>query len=531
MSLPRLAQQDDIFAAYDRNKEAIPTAEGPPSLVQSSIMETPAFDLQTIQSKSERQDGVVQPIAAASPGVKSFNTTDLIQRGLYDIAAYFLGRPVTAEEKLAGMSKRALPVKFDADGEIQKQTLKELEDRLGRVPSSAEKAAELRKDSGTQAQILAALGRLVTAAERAPAAPSSRPRTQPPDDSNQGEPPMFIGAEPSDDGEQKEDVGDWPQELVNAFLDTYTEAELDDLQHTGPANWSRAQRAKFEYARDQLDYNAPIDDLQSIDPTEIATVINAPQGGNYKMRPQDLIPTYDPDKSYIVKDMVAILDELRFNNPGMKEAGVVPSKQSNKLFQIRPKLKSELDQHLKDVIKEVIQWKQDESVRVPLAGNGLVLSSHARTYSWVPFGKWLIAKNKLDDEDQFVLSRPKGFTKIHKHPNRTVSAALKIALQHIIDKKPVPFEILSPQEKLWLDFLMEDAKILVKKKVPEPLLISRTPRQTKQRLRDLVAQITQGPNDNPALREEFKDLFRRSCSAGGMTEAEIIKCQEFIATF
>ena len=254
------------------------------------------------------------------------------------------------------------------------------------------------------------------------------------------------------------------------------------------------------------------------------------------------MPEYDPDASYSVQLAGDLIKKLRLENPDMKDPNhPIGAKQQYIVFQALPK--KDQDAHLNKAIMEVLKFKQEQAALqpLPLAGNGMgkaiipkagkamVFPTHLSKLKWVPFGHYLIAKDKLENNDQMVLARVKG-GKVLKHPNRTVPASVKIALQAIIDGKPIPFEILPNDEKEWLLDILEDAKIQYRKKTPDPIQIRRTPKKIRIRMYEIAGEIAEGPNDNPVLKQEFKSLFKQALSAG-MKELDLNNFQQFMATF
>jgi hypothetical protein len=121
--------------------------------------------------------------------------------------------------------------------------------------------------------------------------------------------------------------------------------------------------------------------------------------------------------------------------------------------------------------------------------------------------------------------------KTPKHPNRTVSAAMKVCLLAFLKGEPMPLELLSGEEQEWLKWLMHEADIEHIKKAPQKLEIKRTPKQIKERLAVLYGEIAEGPNDNPLIKKEFRTLFNQANLRGMLNENQIINMQEFMKTF
>ena len=103
--MDKVPQQEDIFTAFDRRQVGI-GAIGQPDHLGEAVVEFPQFDGQEVEAKVQKQTAIEVPKPMAV-GSKTFNVNDLIKKGLFDAAEYFLERPLTAEEKLSGLSEKS----------------------------------------------------------------------------------------------------------------------------------------------------------------------------------------------------------------------------------------------------------------------------------------------------------------------------------------------------------------------------------------------------------------------------------------
>ena len=161
-----------------------------------------------------------------------------------------------------------------------------------------------------------------------------------------------------------------------------------------------------------------------------------------------------------------------------------------------------------------------------------VKKNHGLALQWVPFGpKWMISPDRLAKQDMLSLVKKSNLQKITKHPNKTVSAALKICLTEHLAGRPMPVELLNAEEKTWLDWLFDDAQITMKKRPLDKLTVVKTPKQVKERLAVLFGEIAEGPNDSPKVLDEFKTLFKQACLRGILDENQVQIGREFLGTF
>jgi hypothetical protein len=175
----------------------------------------------------------------------------------------------------------------------------------------------------------------------------------------------------------------------------------------------------------------------------------------------------------------------------------------------------------------------EELAQLPAHGNGLRGRPRGKPSlrnEWVPFGKWRLALNRLKNEDVLALGRSNG-EKIPKHPNRPISAALKVALMQQVKGETVSMDILSEDDREFLEWIFQEAHITFKKRKPVPLKPVKTPKQIKDRLSVLYGEIAEGPNDNPKLKKEFKDLFAMASLKGILSDQQLFNGREFISTF
>jgi hypothetical protein len=177
-----------------------------------------------------------------------------------------------------------------------------------------------------------------------------------------------------------------------------------------------------------------------------------------------------------------------------------------------------------------LQKESDSQDVVTTKEKTLTTTSRQDVVTWVPFGKWMISPDRLKNEDILSIARA-DHGKVPKHPNRVVSAAMKICLGQIIAGEPISMELLSHEDQEWLKWLMDDAHIAFKKKPVTKLTIARTPKQIRDRLSVLYGEISEGPNDHPGVKAEFKILFNQASIRGLLKDQQLINLQQFISTF
>ena len=115
--------------------------------------------------------------------------------------------------------------------------------------------------------------------------------------------------------------------------------------------------------------------------------------------------------------------------------------------------------------------------------------------------------------------------------NRTVSPGMKVCLVEFLEGRKMSTDLLTPDEREWLQWLMEDGKMAFKQKPAIPLQISRTPKQIRDRLAILFGEIAEGPNDNPDVKLEFKNLYTQACLKGLLRPEQVEIGRELLKTF
>ena len=106
---------------------------GTPDPVQSSEIHFPRFQLEEAKGKKDllRQEEI-HITGRTEVGSKTFNINDLIKKGLFDAAEYFLGRPLTNIERLEGLMSQEELRKYQ-EAEKKKQTEKDVLDALAKL--------------------------------------------------------------------------------------------------------------------------------------------------------------------------------------------------------------------------------------------------------------------------------------------------------------------------------------------------------------------------------------------------------------
>ena len=101
MSTP---EQEDNLPQFQRHK---PIAVGSDDCcVPEATQHFPTYELPSPVTQKEAQDSIKME-NRIQPGLKAFNVNDLIDRGLFDAAEYYLGRPLTDAERSQGMMSQA----------------------------------------------------------------------------------------------------------------------------------------------------------------------------------------------------------------------------------------------------------------------------------------------------------------------------------------------------------------------------------------------------------------------------------------
>ena len=121
--------------------------------------------------------------------------------------------------------------------------------------------------------------------------------------------------------------------------------------------------------------------------------------------------------------------------------------------------------------------------------------------------------------------------KMNDLPNKVISTAMKVVLTAHLDKKPLPTELLTPEEKEWLEWIFHKAGIQLKKKPLSKLKVVLTPKQMKERLSVLFGEIAIGPNDSPLVLDEFKRLLGQASLRGILSEEQMHAGRDLIKSF
>lgn len=507
-------QQEDYQPHYQPTKPYAIGAVDPGHFEEGTHIE-PTYDLPRPSQVQSAQEPVIVEKRLA-PGLQAFNVNQLIEKGLFEAAEYFLGRPLTDAERAHGMmskteyeeymrhkAKAAHASTMDDEVKLTNKLLKEL--------LKATKRSKKRKDDEDEDEDEEEEddedGDLVTVPTRA----------------RLGIRLDEFGGDQKDDDEPENNIDPITKQRLIA---TYGQEAYDNLASTAREDWTPEQIRQYA---DVLPGGSPDDDE-----TEIRTVkrVDVPQK---KADLAEIVPDFSADRVYTVAEAKALLGEWRIKYPGIKNT----IGKNSYLFSAYPKsqTKDTLTAKVRNAYQEVQNYElevarqaeqpeeEEEPRRLRVRGSGVTVTK------WVPFGpKWFISPARLNEDD--TLSIVKGDKmKVNQHPNRTVSAAMKVCLNAWLEGKPMPTELLSEKEKEFLEWLFHDAKIVMKKKPVSKLEVKRTPAQTKERLAVLMGEIAEGPNDNPLLKKEFVSVFNQACLRGILSESQLQTGRDFIKTF
>jgi len=133
----RFRQEEIKTFALPRNDVKV---VGPPDPILSSEIHFPRFqlvnaDVAAFEAKSKKdllQQEEIHITGRTEVGSKTFNINDLIKKGLFDAAEYFLGRPLTNIERLEGLMSQEELRKYQ-EAEKKKKTEKDVLDALAKL--------------------------------------------------------------------------------------------------------------------------------------------------------------------------------------------------------------------------------------------------------------------------------------------------------------------------------------------------------------------------------------------------------------
>ena len=563
--LPRVTKQVDIFTAFDaRQNEQKSVAVGTIERTEpEGEVIFPQYETPTVELKKQKQPEISLPDANETPGLKAFNVAHLLDSKMFDIAEYFLGRKLTDEEKLTGL------VNYEEN----------------------KKDKEDKRASTRDQEVLESLARLVSLAnkhddeyeKRKAAAPMPPMRAgaehKDDDDDDDDEDKQLNISKASQDRDQAD--RDLDESLHQLDYSTLRGRELDEeIQHT-LAGLHESLRDIPEAEEEQ--------EVRTAADTEAAPTVKR-QGDQINYNPDQRYP--GPQIDNLIKAFRARNQDLETE---WKKAyhGRLRSKEAQEnrpsLFKAVPSSVNDKNAFLKRALSEIAQQRREmenvlgelshgarsddeaeekerQEAAIDLARRsvpgghdyrhtyrpGLVadeeeepaskpLRAVARGFQkkreykkreLVPFGpKWLVDPLALKEGNELIIVRQTDRGHINKHPNRIVSPAVKVCLGEQLEGKKMSTDLLTPDEKEWMQWLLEDGKMAFKQKPATPLEIKRTPKQMRDRLSILFGEISEGPNDNPEVKREFKSLFNQACMNGILKQEQVKIGQDLIATF
>ena len=577
MSSKDIPQQDDIFGAYDRKYSV--AVEKNYNFEPPNVYEFPQYKAPVLPTPV-RQEGIDFP-GDQVVGSTTFNVNDLIAKGLFDAAEYFLGRKLTATERQEGLG---LVANSDASRKQKrdKDAIDILTQIMEKLPGLKEESKEVKKKDKDQD-------------EEDPEEEDEDPDEE--DDSEKDVTRKLSFQESDDesvattvrgrdrqrDGEEKEDHEDDAESVATTVKDgtsglagKYKGDDLvprynpDKLYSTEEAraiigewrqdnqalkgNWPSnsllfgilpKQKNKAAYNKWLKDTQAEIIQVkQSLavvpdapaipDAPEVTVQAQGPLKRGLDLNEVRKRRTLKPTPERVAPTNV--IDEIRKGTKLTPARPLRPSNVADEVTPIQKKANEALDaiKNRRSAIADDDEWEEQEPpLTVIKKGKGLLpmkKPSGRKPADWVSFGRYLIAADKLRDEDLVAIVSAHNHMKLNRMPNKTVSTGLKICLTEQLAGRPMPVELLNDDEKVWLDWLLHECGIKMKKQPVSDLAIKRTPKALKDRLAVLYGEIAEGPNDNPALATELKVLFNQALLRGILSDQQIINLREFIQT-
>ena len=502
----------DRFKQEEIKNFALPRNEvkvvGPPDPTQHVEIEFPRFQLP--EASEKRQDLKQEEVhieKRVEVGSKTFNVNDLIKKGLFDAAEYFLGRPLTPMERINGL--------------MSMEELREYH--------------EVEKKKETEKNVLDALAQLVKNTEKKQAAPPVPAADDDDDDDDSPKPPRPRVR----DGEEKEDDFDeilWDPPTKRRFVDSFGQQSFNEQSQMDMEDWTPEMQSRYSQA---------LSGPASSSPMTVEELEEEHEQVDRLKQMKDILPQYKLGEKYTIQQASALFKKWRESFADMAPPRGVKPADKPFLFQPMPSSAKEWQKRLSDAAHQIVMFEQEKTKKLTeLQAPGAPkkpephvarMQGHGGGHNaieWLPFGpKWLVSPQRLREDDVLSIVKVSNRLKTPKHPNRTVSAAMKVCLLEYLAGRPMPVELLAPDEHEWLKWLMHEADIEHIKKPPQKLEIKRTPKQIKERLAVLYGEIAEGSNDNPLVKKEFRVLFNQASLMGLLNEHQILNMQDFIKTF
>ncbi len=522
----RLKQEEIQNFSLPRNEVKV---VGPPDPTQHAEIHFPRFQL---PEASEKRDDLKQEEVhiekRVEVGSKTFNINDLIKKGLFDAAEYFLGRPLTPMERINGLMSMedlrayAEEERKKADAEHKKVTEKSVLDALAQLVKNTASDADLRRQEQKDG------ARLRGAAEHK----DDDDDDQPPDRR-----PRVRDGEEKEEDEFQEIL--WDPKTKRRFVDSFGQQSFNEQSQMDMEDWTPEMQSRYA-----LSLSGP---ESASSPMTVEELEEEHEQVERLREMKDILPQYKLGEKYTIKQASELMKKWREEFSEM--APPPRSKEKPFLFQPMPSTAKEWQKRLSDAAHEIVKFEQEKSRKLvePVApgapmkpqphvarmqGKGVDARGGHKAIEWLPFGpKWLVSPQRLREDDVLSIVKASNRLKTPKHPNRTVSAAMKVCLLEYLAGRPMPVELLAPDEQEWLKWLMHEADIEHIKKPPQKLEIKRTPKQIKERLAVLYGEIAEGPNDNPLVKKEFRVLFNQASLMGLLNEHQILNMQDFMKTF
>lgn len=572
-----IPQQDDIFGAYDR-KYSI-AVDKDKHLEPSNVYEFPKY-VKPIPPVAPPLNEIDFP-GAQVVGSTTFNVNDLIAQGLFDAAEYFLGRRLTAAERNQGLGRKSEVEhanKLDQEQTIVDALVKIVKKIEAKEPDDEEdKKEDAKKDDAKKDDDKK------DDAKKDDEDPSRELQFddldlddtfEEPDESKYDTVEDFAAAAPVNNAldalngkkyqtnnyytvaQARAIIDEWRAKhanLATSFADPKNESVL-----FGKVPRQKNKETYNKWLRDskaEMDRLTTIPDAPPMTPDAAAPALKRGldlseirKGTLLKKtptveKPESNLGAITRSKSTLksAKDrqlkeaksgpLAKVLDEIK---QGKLLSPVGNRKVPKKKIETTPlqDLANAALANRRVALAEDEDWEEPgtppQTVIRKIQGKGL--PPGRKPAEWTPFGRYLIAADKLRDEDLVSIVSVNRRMKLNRLPNKTVSAGLKVCLLEQIAGRPMPTDILNDEEKTWLDWLLHECGIKSFKKPIDPPVIKRTPKMLKERLAVLYGEIAGGPNDNPALVAELKALFGQAMLRGILSDAQIINMKEFIQT-
>ena len=252
---------------------------GTPDPVQSSEIHFPRFQPEEAKSKKDllRQEEI-HIHRRTEVGSKTFNINDLIKKGLFDAAEYFLGRPLTPIERLEGLMSQEELRKYQ-EAEKKKKTEKDVLDALAKLVDNT-------KPNG-------------------PLPPQSSPS------SNRSFSPVNDGEEKEQDDDD-DDVENliWDHNTKREFIKNFGEETFLEQSEKEISEWSQEEVSRWSQSSTVHHQPPSSSPPMSLDELEEEEQKEQEQVGRLREM-KDILPEYKLGAKYTIADATKLLKHWR----------------------------------------------------------------------------------------------------------------------------------------------------------------------------------------------------------------------------